>query len=58
MEFYGRKRRIDWFCYCTLDGSHALCHDCDDEYGDGFCHAGGRRTVYNGEIYAWTFSCI
>lgn len=24
----------------------------------GFCHAGGRRTVYNGEIYAWTFSCI
>ena len=22
------------------------------------CHAGGRRTVYNGEIYAWTFSCI
>ena len=43
---------------CTLDGSHALCHDRDDEYGDGFCHAGGRRTVYNGEIYAWTFSCI
>lgn len=38
--------------------AHALCHDCDDEYGDGFCHAGGRRTVYNGEIYAWTFSCI
>ena len=30
----------------------------DDEYGDGVCHAGGRRTVYNGEIYAWTFSCI
>ena len=58
MEFYGLKRRIDWFLYSTLDGSHALCHDRDDEYGDGFCHAGGRRTVYNGEIYAWTFSCI
>lgn len=48
MEFYGRKRRIDWFCYCTLDGSHALCHDRDDEYremGSVMPEAGGQYTM-------------
>ena len=58
MEFYGRKRRIDWFCYCTLDVAmlYVMIVMMNTEMGSVMPEAGGQYTM--AKYMLGTFSCI